>query len=864
MATIRSFEMARRPCAEAKALKRPRFLSFVVVTLVAVATVGSRFGSFVSALQVPTVPPARIGSLSASSINVSTHRVARLSHPFPSNRNDIASGGVPSRFSVLMLAASSSSSTTTTSSLVAAAPTHLRKDVLIIGGGLAGLSTALYLSQMDPTRHITILDVEPVVNDKNGDRNMAAASSLAAAGMLAPHSERLPKGDYLDLCMASKHEFRDFCHLVETLAKEAATNDMNDARRRFFPESSVADERRQDTHSKNSGSLDPWNVGYVAAGGFLAPAFAGDNVATWAPPEADGNGSSSSSSAVWLDDMQVRELEPHLHPDVVGGWWFPEDASVDARRLTRSLKAACVGAAGVEYLCNGSQYEVSSLDLQEGEARGVWLKHTGKYIAAKDILVANGAWMRTLLPVPLEPHKGQSLSLRMPQDRPPLLRRVLFAQDSYIVPKADGRIVIGATVEAGSFDANVTPAGIMHILTHALQLVPGLADLPMEETWAGLRPTTPDKGPILGTTKWKNLYLAGGYWRNGVLLAPKTGQMMAALISGKTESLSERDQELLQAFNWDRFTSPEGAKRLAANTRYAASMYPIHTRRSGAGVAAAVGTELGSYSTARSAGEERKRDRETLFGTTGNAGGEGDDSDELFERAAMLGQKDASAFEGFEGLARQAEPRNVDLEDIMPQPTQRAMPSLEASTSMATATIPYDGSADAITVGAALNRPASDTATPAAQDLDSIYQTIRDNKASKKVELPENKGEEKPDPGFRIYHVDKETGEQTEVPPFTTTGEFLENLRASKAKMAAADQPSVFPSTPNEDSSSVVNGDPTSASQNGKAKYDETTYDGYQAIFDANASTSREEELNAMREARRKNRSGQTDLPGYK
>ena len=96
--------------------------------------------------------------------------------------------------------------------------------------------------------------------------------------------------------------------------------------------------------------------------------------------------------------------------------------------------------------------------------------------------------MRNLLPVPIEPHKGQSMALRMPMDRPPILRRVLFAQDSYIVPKADGRIVIGATVEAGSYDPNVTPAGLMHILTHALRMVPGLKDLPIEDWIKKLEP----------------------------------------------------------------------------------------------------------------------------------------------------------------------------------------------------------------------------------------------------------------------------------------------------------------------------------------------------------------------------------------
>jgi glycine/D-amino acid oxidase-like deaminating enzyme len=274
---------------------------------------------------------------------------------------------------------------------------------------------------------------------------------MAAAGMLAPSSERLPKGALLDLCQASRRMYRDFCEMVETMAQDAGEEGAP-----FLAAAA----------SNDNENLQPWNVGYLVSGGFLAPAFAGDAVATWAPPEEEDG---TPSSAVWLDSIQVRELEPNVNADVVGGWWFPEDASVDARRLTGSLRAACAGTGNIQLL---DKCEVTSLDLSDGTCHGLWLKN-GKYIKAKKILIANGAWMRNLLPVPVSPHKGQSLSLRMPLNQPPLLRRVLFAQDCYIVPKADGNIIVGATVEAGSYDSNVTPAGLMHILQHALQLVPG-------------------------------------------------------------------------------------------------------------------------------------------------------------------------------------------------------------------------------------------------------------------------------------------------------------------------------------------------------------------------------------------------------
>jgi len=691
--------------------------------------------------------------------------------------------------------------------------TQQQRDVVIVGGALAGLSTALYLSQMDPTRHITVLDREAYgqTRSRTSSSNNAQPASFAAAGMLAPQSERLPPGHLLDLCMSSRRLYPDFCDMVETLARESG-----DEGAPYLYDNEFG--------SSQDSNLDPWSVGYVGTGGFLAPAFAGDSVAVWAPPEEIG-------SAVWLDATQVRELEPLLHPNVVGGWWFPEDASVDARRLTCSLRAACV-AAGVQFL-SGPQFEVASLDLVDGTCRGLWLKNTKakqgqRYIRAKTVLMANGAWMRSLLPVPIEPHKGQSMSLRMPKDRPPILRRVLFAQDSYIVPKADGRIVVGATVEAGSYDPNVTPAGLMHIMAHAIQLVPELRNLPVEETWVGLRPTTPDKGPILGKTPWDNLFVAGGYWRNGVLLAPKTGQLLASLITSSSNDgtefdLNEQDLTFLDAFAWDRFTSADKGTKLAADARYAASMHPIH-KRSSTGVSAAVGTELGSYSSARAAVEDRKRDRDAL----------NDKDEEAFERAAAMGKQDGSAYS-----FGNDESKGNDWPSLLKKSLDDNSVT-ETSESSSTESDPYTS------IGSS------------SSDLAATYEAIRKNKEQNaaKLELNDDINDDRPDPGFRIYHVDSETGEQREVPPYTQPGDFLRMIEAEKSSSVPAAVSSVKDGTPATNQAVAQPANNGSSSGNDSA-YDETTYDGYTVIQQSNSRASRQEELEAMREARRRNRLGQ-------
>mmetsp|Transcript_32964 Transcript_32964/g.65524 ORF Transcript_32964/g.65524 Transcript_32964/m.65524 type:complete len:963 (-) Transcript_32964:52-2940(-) len=708
------------------------------------------------------------------------------------------------------------------------------RDILIVGGGLAGLSIAHHIaSAASSPRHITILDRESPEEQKT----KTVAGSFAAAGMLAPQSERLPAGPLLDICLSSRDIYGEWVKRVEGGARDASLGVQRRGGRNGGRENVYTGEGAKylweltgeegilsSFDDGPSPPLEPWEVGYHSKGGFLAPAFAGDAVATWSPQPDSGK-------AYWLDEVQVRELEPMLHPQVIGGWWFPDDASVDARRLTCSLRASCAGL-GVQMLF-GEEYDVKSLEMKGGKCKGVHLAN-GKTYSPNSLIIANGSWMRHLLPIPVTPHKGQSFSLRMPSNSPPILSRVLFAQDTYIVPKADGRIIVGATVEPGKFDGDVTPSGLMHCLSEATRLVPDLADLPIEETWAGLRPTTPDKCPILGKSpQWENVYLAGGYWRNGVLLAPKTGQLIGDLVmsDGNEGDMSEKDQELLKAFSMERFIVPGGGKTLAANARYAATFYPVH-KRSKSGVAAAVGTELGFYEGAAAAKEDRAKDRKAIFGSL-------DDEMEELERAAGMGKSDAEAF----SLGNKEDGWMVKKGG-----KEGSLNTVDADPDAFTVAVLGDDDEDTMEYDSAETNESSQSpsaeeekkekAVDVKSDLSSIYEKIKANKAKSgaSVEMGENPFNERPDPGFRIHFIDPETRDLIEVPPYTSPGEFHQMRMEGKFSSNGTAGPAASPDI-NHD------GD------------EKPSFDGYQTIREAYGEGNTEEETaEATRKARMRNR----------
>ena len=250
----------------------------------------------------------------------------------------------------------------------------------------------------------------------------------------------------------------------------------------------------------------------------------------------------------WLDRAAARELEPSLAGAVRAAALTPTDAHVDNRRLGRALWAAAA-AAGVAFRLGVPAARV--LAEPGGRVAGVELAG-GERIEAAAVVIAAGSWSGTLngLPrtLPVQPVRGQMLAV---EAVPPLVRRIVMGDGCYLVPTAEGRVLVGATVERAGFERRVTPAGIRDLVNAATAVVPALAEAAVVETWAGLRPGTPDGLPILGTDpELAGLVYATGHFRNGILLTPITAEIVADLVAGASPAIS------LEPFAPNRFAGP--------------------------------------------------------------------------------------------------------------------------------------------------------------------------------------------------------------------------------------------------------------------------------------------------------------------
>ncbi len=254
-------------------------------------------------------------------------------------------------------------------------------------------------------------------------------------------------------------------------------------------------------------------------------------------------------AAEWLPPRRCRDLEPGLTPSFHGGVFAAGEAAIDPRALTRVLLAAA-RAEGVEVLTGREVVEgifdgerltgvrTRGRHESEEEVRRELSPHTGdNSIRAEAVVLAGGAWSgaMTWLPEharpPVRPVKGQVVELRG-RDSEPVARHILASERVYLVPRPDGRLVVGATVEEMGFDTAVTAAGVHELLREAYRLLPDVAEMEWVGATAGLRPGTPDNLPLVGPGAIDGLVLATGHFRNGILLAPLAAQAVADLLGG--------------------------------------------------------------------------------------------------------------------------------------------------------------------------------------------------------------------------------------------------------------------------------------------------------------------------------------------
>ncbi|WP_129309598.1 glycine oxidase ThiO [Streptomyces sp. L2] len=358
-------------------------------------------------------------------------------------------------------------------------------DVLVIGGGIIGLVTAWRAAQRGLTT--AVADPEP-----GGGAARVAAGMLAAVTELHYGEETL-----LALNLESARRYPGFAAELT----ELTGHDLGHRRCGTLAVALDADDR---AHLRELHALQQ----------------------------------RSGLDSVWLSGRECRRLEPMLAPGVRGGLRVDGDHQVDPRRLATALVAACEKAGVVFH-----RVWAERLDLAGGRAVGVTTAD-GTALRAGQVVLAAGSLSGRLPGVPddvlppVRPVKGQVLRLTVPPRFAPFLSRTVRAvvrgSHVYLVPRENGELVVGATSEELGWDTTVTAGGVYELLRDAHELVPGITELPLTETRAGLRPASPDNAPLLGPSGLDGLLLATGHYRNGVLLTPVTGDVLAhALVTGE-------------------------------------------------------------------------------------------------------------------------------------------------------------------------------------------------------------------------------------------------------------------------------------------------------------------------------------------
>lgn len=371
-------------------------------------------------------------------------------------------------------------------------------DVAVVGGGVIGLAVARALERRG-------LSVTLVESGETG-----AGASRAAGGMLAPQAEADRRDEFFDLLCASRDMYPDF---ARALAEESGVDVELDLTGTLYLAFDEHDEEE------------------------LARRY------SWQ--------SGAGLEVERLTAEEARELEPAVSSRVRAALRFPRDWQVENRRLTRALTVSC-SRAGVRVLTR-----TEALALRRAEDGSVAGVETSRgFAGAGAVVVAAGAWS-SRIPFSsgradddedeagfttefargshprVEPVRGQMLCFEHAPGQTPTLRHVVYSPRGYLVPRRDGRLLAGSTTERAGFDCSVTAGGLNVVTTHALEIAPATAGLRLTDAWAGLRPRAScDDWPVLGpSAEARNLFYATGHYRNGILLAPATGEALADILT---------------------------------------------------------------------------------------------------------------------------------------------------------------------------------------------------------------------------------------------------------------------------------------------------------------------------------------------
>ncbi|MGH7714639.1 MAG: FAD-dependent oxidoreductase, partial [Vulcanimicrobiaceae bacterium] len=234
--------------------------------------------------------------------------------------------------------------------------------------------------------------------------------------------------------------------------------------------------------------------------------------------------------AHWLDANEARDVEPGLGPATLGASLIEDEGQIDSRELGRALRAACVDA-GVRL-----EEQTGPVDLVADAHRVLGVQAGANFVSAETVINAAGARAGDLRGVPSEvrvsivPVKGQLLALQTTRR---VLKRLVVAPGAYMIPRIDGTVLIGETVEEAGLDVRVDRDAIERLRAAAVNALPALGEFEVSETWAGVRPRSPNGLPFIGATALEGYFVAAGHYRNGILLAPATALALANLIEGK-------------------------------------------------------------------------------------------------------------------------------------------------------------------------------------------------------------------------------------------------------------------------------------------------------------------------------------------